>query len=159
MTKRKIKFTVVDFILIISVALLLFTFFLKYVNLERFNSQSVLCDADVTVAIRGIERVNFAHFKNDDSIYSDFLHDYGKLGVVTAMRSNPSVTAVYRENSVVMTPDFERVDIYLTIDADVLCDRNGFYSVGGKYIAPGMKFTANNGRIKFDCSVLTVKTK
>lgn len=156
MSKRKTKLTSIDFILIILIiSVFVFSIFRSQV-ISNFNDNNVVKETLIAVSVTGVDKNDFTYYKDSNAIYVHSSNGQFKIGDVTAMRSTPSVRSVRYENEYTYLPDFSKVDVVFEIVADCLYDQRGFCSIDGNYLAPGCKFYADNGKIKFDCEVVSL---
>lgn len=159
MAKRKLKFTALDFVLVLIILCFSTYFFFGSYVVETLNGENSIEDVVITVAVKGIDRQNFKYFENGSVINRDFGDELLKIGSISGIRSCPAVKLHENDSGFVYAPDFTAVDAWIEISARCVSDRNGFYSIDGEYFAPAGVFEADNGHIKFECEVVSVKTR
>lgn len=155
--KSKIKINILDLVIIVVLLLVCLSFVVRRTNVIDYLSKNHEQRSVITISVQGIEKDNFAAFEINDTIYGEKASDYGKIGKIINIKSTPSILTELEEGVSKSKPDFENVDLTIEILADCLVDQNGFFSISGKYITPATAFAADNGKIKFDCVVLSVK--
>ncbi len=158
MAKKKIRFSVIDFIIIIALVLVIFSAFARNMNVKHFNQNNYISNSVLTLSVKGVERSNYSLFSKGDTIYNSENDKMGKIGEVTGIRANPAIVVTSDETGHTLSPDFDKVDLIIDVQTRCLVDENGFFSISGVYISPAMAFAADNGEIKFDCEVVSVKT-
>ncbi len=155
--KNKIKINILDLVIIVALLLVCLTFVVRRTNVIDYLSKNYDQRSVITISVHGIEKHNFAAFEMNDTIYGEKDSQYGKIGKIINISSTPSIVTEIDEGIARSKPDFNNVDMTIEILADCLVDQNGFFSISGKYITPATIFAADNGKIKFDCVVLSVK--
>lgn len=158
MATKKIRFSVIDFIIIIAAALVVLSAVFRSLNVGLFGENNSVRDAVITLSVKGVDRENFSYFSVGDTIYGSADEDIGRIGTISSVRSAPAVVMSASEQGYSTQPSFDKVDITLEISSRCLVDEQGFYSIGGSYVAPARTFEADNGEIKFVCEVVSVKT-
>ncbi len=158
MATKKIRFSVIDFIIIIAVVLVVISAVFRSINVGIFGENNSVSEAVITLSVKGVDRDNFSYFSVGDTIYGSADEKIGKIGNVTSIRSAPAVVPESSEEGHRLEPSFDKVDITMELSAKCLVDEHGFFSIGGVYVAPAKTFEADNGEIKFTCEVISVKT-
>lgn len=158
MAKKKIRFTVIDFIILIAVVLLVLSALFRSMNVGLFGENNSVKDTLITLSVKSVDKDNLTYFSAGDTIYGSGDEKIGKIGEIASVRSAPAVVLTENEKGFGLEPTFDKVDITLEIRSRCLVDEHGFYSIGGVYVAPSYTFRADNGEIKFDCEVVSVKT-
>lgn len=158
MSKSKVRITAIDVVLILAVLFVCVSAVIRNENVRRFNSQNSIKDSVITISVKGIERNNFSLFEKNNTVFATTNNGQLKIGEIKSIKSTPAVVITNANDSFAMEPDFSKLDITLDISARCLVDEHGFYSINGMYVTPSYSFTADNGRIKFDCEVVSVKT-
>lgn len=155
--KNKIKINLIDFIIIVILMLVFLSFVIRRTNVIDYLSHNYEQKSIITLSVQGIDRDNFSSFAVNDIIYGEKSSSYGKIGKISTIKSTPSIVRELDGNSSKSKPDFENIDLTIEIVTDCLIDQNGFFSISGQYITPAAEFAADNGKIKFDCVVLSVE--
>lgn len=158
MSKSKSKFTVVDFILVFAVVVIIASSVLRNVNVSQFNLLNSFEDSIITISIDGIDKEYFEFFKNTYDIYVTDDGDNYEFGTVKSIRSTPAVYPVLVGDKYELTTDFSKIDIVMDVKAECLFDERGFCSIKHNYIAPGCEFNADNGKIKFNFEIVSIKS-
>ena len=157
MAKRKIRFTVLDLVMVLIVISVIVYSLFRNADIRRFNAENIENEIVVTLSLKGLSREYFKEFSVGDSIYISDADRDTSLGNVSYIRSAPAVEVVESNEGFSLASNFDKVDIYLDVTSKCLSDRNGFNIIDGRYISPGSTISGDNGRILFDCIVTSVK--
>ncbi len=157
MAKRKIRFTVLDLVLILIVLAVVAYAILRNTQISSFNRENTENNVVVTLELRGVTRNSFEYFSKGDTINVLEGNNSYTLGEINSIRSSPSVVVEEGEKGFSYVPDFNTLDLFIETSAACTTDRNGFCIIDGMYISPSAELSCDNGRIIFDCVVSSVK--
>ncbi len=156
MKNKKIRFNILDLLILIIVAFIIFGTIIRNTNVSEFNLNNTVTDSIITISVDSIDGEVYGQFRLGDVIYAELDGEKIKLGRVKNMNFVPSVVPHLEGESVVYVPDSRHIDVTFDIETRIISDENGFNILDGKYISPGLSFSANNGRVKLLCSVESV---
>lgn len=157
MEKYRLRFTVLDFVLFLILILFVLFYFARSTGMNSVKSDNIHSESTITLRVNDVKKENIKYFIKNVSLFKSENGSRSELGVVSDVRSTPAVKLSQGDGGYGYIVDFSAVDIMLDVLVDSVYDRNCFYSVDGQYYMPALTFEADNGSIKFNCEVVSVK--
>ena len=137
-----VRFSIVDFVLILLVFIGLIGLGARYNVISRLFSETARTDAEITVLAEAISSEEAAVFTKDTVFYTES----DKFGPVTAV--TPEKATLYRENALGVLTAYEspdRYDVFATFAVEVVATDDGYLLNGNHYIAAGSRLVLRAG--------------
>ncbi len=154
MKSKKIRFNVLDLIVIFGFILIIVSAVLRGIAVNKFENNNTIEEVVITLRLVDADEVVFDDIQKGDYIFSNELLEEKSVGIVSKKMKH-SLSQRDEEDG---TEDSELIEYEFQIITDCLRSSKGFYSINSKLIVPGMNFSADNGYVGFDCEVVSVKT-
>lgn len=154
MKSKKIRFNILDLIIIFSFILIIISTVLRGIAVNRFENKNTIEDVIITLKLINADERVFEEIQKGDYIFSNEFLDKESIGVVSKKMKHSSS----QRDEGIGSDDTELIEYEFQILSDCLKSSNGFFSINDKLIVPGMTFSADNGYVGFDCEVVSVKT-
>jgi len=154
MKSKKIRFNILDLIIIFSFILIIISTVLRGIAVNRFENKNTIEDVIITLKLINADEIVFEEIQKGDYIFSNEFLDKESIGVVSKKMKHSSS----QRGEGIGSDDTELIEYEFQILSDCLKSSNGFFSINDKLIVPGMTFSADNGYVGFDCEVVSVKT-
>jgi len=143
----KMKFNILDILVLSAVILVILAFILQSFAVRRFENRNRITNTVITLRVSDITGEDFETLVKETKIYSEEKFGQGHFGTVA-------------KNSVLTAEDVAQDDteeFELKINAACHVTEDEFYSIDDDPVYPGLIFAADNGRIKFTCEVVSIK--
>ena len=146
----KSKFNIMDFLIVFSLILVIASSAIQGIAVKKFEGENKITKATVVLALTDLDEMGFSLIERNDEIYAKEKFGYKPMGKVV-MKQHTSTGTESSEG--------ESVGVHFKIEVATECvvNNDGFYSINNEFVAPGMKFCADNGNVRFSCEVLSVK--
>ena len=153
MKKVKVKFNIMDFLIVFTLILVVVSSVIQGIAVRRFENNNVVKTATLVLRTYDPNEVIVSKFKLNDNIYCDELLENEPIGKIS--ESNESALSalpiVYTKSQGSNQGEYD-----ITVEVQCLVSSEGFYSINGVVIAPGMNFKFNNGYIGFECKIVNI---
>ncbi len=130
-TGRYIKRNAIDYMLVILLALLLFSFLFRGIGAWLFSREDRTCRAEVVFAIEGVSR-EAADLLADTALPFSFLDNGQSLGEVTFKETKPAIDTIIGTNGETEQIESEtRFNVFFSLNAEGAAARDGHFLFGG----------------------------
>ncbi len=153
MKSKKIRFNILDFIVIFSVVLIIFSAVLQGLAVNKFEDSNTIEDTIITLKLKNVDESIFNEIRKGDHIFSNELFGNESVGVVSKKMKHSSSQKIIEDGY----EDSEIVEYEIQILSLCIRSSKGFCSFNDNLIVPGMFFSADNGYVGFDCEIVSVK--
>ncbi len=148
--QRKIKFNIIDFIIVLAVVIVIAVVALRGGLVKKFTESTDIIQ--YTVKISDIQKESFDLIEVDSKIYCN--DDDSCLGVIKSKTSQPATMyTVLANGEIVKTSQPDRIDVFLTIEAEGTVDKEGCRINGTYFIACGKNVSSYVDKLYFNFEV------
>ncbi len=152
--KRRVRFSVIDFIVILLVIACVVGIVLRYDLAERLFSDSVKKETRVTFIAEGISSEEAEAFR----LNTDFYSGDAFFGTLSSVETAPAV--IYYENANGVLASYEdgsRFDLRGSFTVSAVSGDNGYLLNGNTFLAAGSVFTLQANSVSVEITVLSVE--
>jgi len=143
--KKRTKFNIIDFIIIVAVVLVIVGVVLRYRLADKMEGESVGVEAEISFIVPKIKEEAVSAFKIGDEFYIDGV----KIGVLQSFTKDFAETYVENENAeLVLTYCEDRYDVRGVILSNGVLTEGGYMASGTKFLAPGYDDPVKSKNIK-----------
>ena len=162
MSKKKIKFNILDVIVILIVAVLIVAYCFRSNIFTNTFAVSNSSSMKVSVKVEGVRLYTVEAFSEGDSIYDKETGNY--LGMITEIKYEPSYETVKLDGSqtedgtakAVLLESPGRYDVYLNFDATGKISEEGSYINGNKLVAPNSTISISTQKVITEGKIISV---
>lgn len=153
MKNLKIKFNIMDFIIIFTILLIIALSFLQSVSVKEFEQNNTIEDTVITLRINNIDEKVYSKITKGNNLYCEDVFGETPFGTVVKKLKHTSSQKIEGDDSVTN----EITEYELQVNSKCFRNSDGFYSINDEFIIPGMVITADNGTVGFSCEIMSVK--
>ena len=153
---KKIKFNIIDFIIVLAVIGVVLAVFLRGGLVDKFTESKQIIE--YTVKISDIQKESFDLIEVGSNIYCN--DDDSIMGVVKSKTSQPATMyIVLADGEIAKTTQPDRIDVFLTIEAEGTVDEEGCRIGGTYFIACGKNVSCYMDKVYFNIEVTEAHEK
>lgn len=150
--KRKVRFSVIDFAIIIMIISLLVGVILRYDIAKRLFSKTSLSEAKVTFIAEKITPEQAEAFSEGAKFYIN----NDSFGTLSGVNKEKALLSKDINGTLVFYEDASLIDIKGTFKIKVLRSENGYLHAGNRYIAPGSAFNVMANGVSVRIEILSI---
>lgn len=156
---RRVRFNLIDLVLIIAVLACLTGVYLRYNVSEQFGVNHELSTFVLSFEIKNIRYTSADAFPEGDSFY---LNKQDKLlGTVLAIDSTSPTEVVYTDDKgnykTAYYPEDTRIDLTGRLQATGIMTDSGFLLDGNTFLAPGQTYAVQTPRIDVSVTITAIE--
>ena len=156
--KSKIKFNVIDFLILLVIVIAVFTVFFRSGLNDTIVDARTSKTIEMTVRINNVQEETFDILQIDDVLYAQF--DSIELGKITAKSYRPAETYIALDDGTIQKTYIpNRYDIFLTIEGKGNSTKEGNMLNGNLFVASGSYLAVYTNDVSFNLEVTSVTTK
>lgn len=153
--KRKIRFNIIDVIIIIAILAVAGAFLLRGNGGELINSAFAEADIEYVIKIASIQNASADAVKAGDGVF--YYENDAAIGKVTAVEYKPATVYVnVPEGEIKKFELTQKIDLTITVSAKGKSDATGNYINGNLFVAPGKELHIYTKNIDFVGTVMSV---
>lgn len=153
MKNTKVKFNIMDFIIIFTVLLIIAVAIFQTFTVKEFEQNNTIEDTVITLRINNIDENVYYRINKGDNLYSEEVFGEDPFGNVIKKLKHTSSQKIEGDDSVIN----EVVEYEVQVSAKCFRNSDGFYSINDEFLVPGMVISADNGIVGFSCEIVSVK--
>ena len=152
-TKKRIPFSILDFIIIATAIAIIIGIFARYDIVKKLFTKTTLSEAKLSFVCEKLTPEQAAAFKEGTKFRTES-KSFGTLQNVLSQKA-----LIYVENSdgaLISYEDDTLVDISGTFKIKVIRSEDGYLLNGNEYIAAGSVFTVYSNGVRVDITVISI---
>ena len=155
--KKKLRFNIIDFLIIVAIVAVVVVFAVRGGIIKKISSYNTTIT--YTVKVFDVQKGSFDLVNVGDSLYFD--EDDRRIGKVVDKSFSESVDyAVLSDGTIKKVKNVEdRIDMYITIEADGTFDDDGCMVNGDFFVGKGKKMDCYVDKLFFNAEVIEANSK